>query len=100
VLAGVWIGSDIFCSTIERMAEEIGQPEESWCLRIWADALRLLGQFPALGAGLGTFGVVFALVRPVMSSFVYLALALDLRAGGMAGVADRSEATLQTWLSR
>ena len=63
VLTGIWIGGDILYGTVERLAEEISQPEESPRLHIWADALHLWRQFPAFGTGLGTFGVVFPLVR-------------------------------------
>ncbi|HSF31079.1 MAG TPA: O-antigen ligase family protein [Candidatus Tectomicrobia bacterium] len=63
VLTAIWIGSDVLYGTIERLAEEIGQPETSPRLRLWADALDLWWQFPTFGTGLGTFGVVFPLVR-------------------------------------
>jgi O-antigen ligase len=63
VLTGIWIGGDIIYGTVERFAEEIGQPEESLRLHVWADALDLWRQFPALGTGLATFGVVFPTVR-------------------------------------
>jgi uncharacterized membrane protein len=63
VLTGIWIGGDILYGTIERLAEEISQSEPSPRLHIWADALRLWQRFPAFGTGLGTFGMVFPLVR-------------------------------------
>jgi uncharacterized membrane protein len=63
VLTGIWIGSDIIHGTVERLAKEIGQPEESLRLHVWADALSLWRQFPALGTGLATFGVAFPMVR-------------------------------------
>ena len=63
VLIAIWIGGDVLYGTVVRLAEEISQPEESARLLIWADALRLWGQFPIFGSGLGTFGVVFPLVR-------------------------------------
>jgi O-antigen ligase len=63
VCAGVWIGGDILYGTIERLAEEISQPEASPRLHIWADALRLWWRFPLLGTGLGSFGVAFPQVR-------------------------------------
>ena len=63
VITGMWIGGDIIYGTVERLAEEIGQPEESLRLHIWGDALDLWRQFPALGTGLATFGVVFPRAR-------------------------------------
>jgi O-antigen ligase len=63
VITGMWIGGDIIYGTVERLAEEIGQHEESLRLHIWGDALDLWRQFPALGTGLATFGVVFPRAR-------------------------------------
>jgi uncharacterized membrane protein len=63
VLSGLWIGSDIIYGTVERLAEELGHPEESLRLHVWADALKLWWLFPALGSDLATFGVVFPMVR-------------------------------------
>jgi O-antigen ligase len=73
VLAGIWIGGDILYGTIERLAEEISQPESSLRLHIWADALHLWRRFPAFGTGLGTFGEVFPLVRtlPIPVTFTH-----------------------------
>jgi uncharacterized membrane protein len=71
ILAGIWIGGDILYGTIERLAEEISQPETNPRLYIWADALRLWQRFPAFGTGLGTFGVVFPLVRTIPAAVTY-----------------------------
>jgi O-antigen ligase len=71
VLTGIWIGSDVFYGTVERLAEEIGQTEESPRLHIWADALQLWRQFPVFGTGLGTFGVVFPLVRTLPAPITF-----------------------------
>ena len=71
VLTGIWIGGDIMYGTIGRLAEEIGQPETSPRVHIWADALRLWPRFPAVGTGFGTFGVVFPLVRTIQAPVSY-----------------------------
>jgi uncharacterized membrane protein len=71
LLTGIWIGGDILYGTIERLAEEISQPETSPRVHIWADALHLWPSFPAFGTGLGTFGVVFPLVRTLSAPVTY-----------------------------
>jgi uncharacterized membrane protein len=71
VLTGIWIGGEILYGTVERLAEEISQAEMSPRLHIWADALHLWPRFPALGTGLGTFGVVFPLVRTIPAPVTY-----------------------------
>jgi uncharacterized membrane protein len=71
VLTGIWIGGDILYSTLEELAEEVGQPEESLRLHIWADALDLWRRFPVLGSGLATFGVVFPLVRTLQAPITF-----------------------------
>jgi O-antigen ligase len=71
VLSGLWIGSDIIYGTVERLAEELGQPEESLRLHVWADALHLWWQFPALGSGLATFGVAFPMVRTLAAPVTF-----------------------------
>ncbi len=63
LLAGVWIGGDIVYGTAERLATEVGQPDESFRLHIWSDALQLWRSAPALGTGLGSFDVAFPGVR-------------------------------------
>ncbi len=63
VLAGAWIGGEVLYGTIERLADEINRPDESWRLRIWASALALWQQSPVLGTGLATFGAAFPIVR-------------------------------------
>jgi uncharacterized membrane protein len=71
VLTGMWIGGDILYSTLEELAEEVGQSEESLRLHIWADALELWWQFPFLGSGLATFGMVFPLVRTLQAPITF-----------------------------
>jgi O-antigen ligase len=71
VLTGVWIGGDIIYGTVERLAEEIGQPKDSLRLHVWADALNLWRQFPALGTGLATFGIAFPMVRTLPAPFTF-----------------------------
>jgi O-antigen ligase len=71
VLTAIWIGSDILYGTIDRLAEEISQPETSSRLLIWADALRLWQRFPVFGTGLGSFGAVFPLVRTLPAPVTY-----------------------------
>ena len=71
VLTAIWIGSDILYGTIDRLAEEISQPETSPRLLIWADALRLWQRFPVFGTGLGSFGAVFPLVRTLPAPVTY-----------------------------
>jgi O-antigen ligase len=71
VLTGICIVGDILYSTLEELAEEVGQPEESLRLHIWADALDLWRQFPILGSGLATFGMVFPLVRTLRAPITF-----------------------------
>ncbi len=71
VLTGIWIGGDVLYGTIERLAEEVGQAEMSPRLHIWADALQLWRQFPTIGSGLATFGIVFPLVRTIPAPVTY-----------------------------
>ena len=70
VLAGVWIGGDIVYGTVERLAEELGRPEESPRLLVWADALKLWRSAPVLGTGFATFGVVFPPFRTLPRAYV------------------------------
>jgi O-antigen ligase len=71
VLTGIWIGGDILYSTLEELAQEVGQPEASLRLHMWADALDLWRQFPVLGSGLATFGMVFPLVRTLRAPLTF-----------------------------
>ena len=71
VLAGVWIGGDIVYGTVERLAEELGRPEESPRLLIWADALKLWRAAPVLGTGFATFGVAFPRFRTLEAPVVF-----------------------------
>jgi O-antigen ligase len=63
ILAGFWIGGDILLGTVERLAEEVGQPEESPRLHLWANALTLWRDVPLLGTGLASFGTVVPAVQ-------------------------------------
>jgi O-antigen ligase len=71
VLAGVWIGGDIFYGTVERLAAELERPEESTRVLIWADALGLWRDAPVLGTGLATFGVAFPRFRTIQAPLVF-----------------------------
>jgi O-antigen ligase len=71
VLTAVWIGGDVLYGTVERLTEELGQPDESPRLHIWADAIQLWKQFPLVGSGLGTFGVAFPLERTVLAPVTF-----------------------------
>jgi uncharacterized membrane protein len=71
VLTGIWIGGDILYGTIERLAEEVSQAEMSPRLHIWADAIQVWRQFPAIGSGLTTFGIVFPLGRTIPAPVTY-----------------------------
>ena len=71
VLAGIWIGSDIFFGTVERLAEEIQGAPESPRLHIWRDAMELVRQTPLFGVGLSGFGSAYPLVRTVRSPVTF-----------------------------
>ncbi len=71
ILAGIWIGADIFFGTIERLAEEVGRPTESVRVHLWQDALGLWGQAPVLGTGLASFEAVFPSVRTLRAPVVF-----------------------------
>src|SRR5213076_1151601 len=71
VLAGVWISGDIVYGTVERLAEELGRPEESPRLLLWADALKLWRAAPVLGTGFATFGVAFPPFRTLQAPVVF-----------------------------
>ena len=51
VLAGVWMSSEVVYGTIERLAEELGRPDESWRVRVWSDAGQLHVQVEDRGLG-------------------------------------------------
>lgn len=63
VLAGLWVGADVFSGTLGRIVKEAAAPDDSVRLRLWPDAFRLWWRAPLLGTGLGTFGVAFSQVR-------------------------------------
>ena len=71
ILAGIWIGGDILWGTVTRLAEEVRRPGESYRLRVWSDAVALWGTAPAMGTGLGTFGVVYPQVRTIRAPSVF-----------------------------
>jgi O-antigen ligase len=71
VLTGAWIGGDMLYGTVARLADEVGRPTESPRLWIWADAMSLWLRAPALGTGVGTFGVAFAAVRTIEAPVVF-----------------------------
>ncbi|TMB94933.1 MAG: O-antigen ligase family protein, partial [Chloroflexi bacterium] len=71
VLAGVWIGGDIVYGTVERLAGELGRPEESSRLLVWADALRLWRAAPMVGTGFATFGVAFPPFRTLQAPVIF-----------------------------
>jgi O-antigen ligase len=71
LLAGLWIGSDVFLGTIERLADELERPTEGARLQIWADALGLWRAAPVLGSGLATFGVAFPRVRTLEAPVIF-----------------------------
>jgi hypothetical protein len=91
VVAGTWIGGDVFWGTVTRLAAEVEKPEEGVRLRLWSDAVDLGGVAPATGTGLGTFGVAYPLVRTIRMPVVFthaesdwIQLFMDT---GMAGLA-------------
>ncbi len=71
VLAAVWIGADVFYGTVEHLGAEVGDPERSPRVRLWADAMRLWRTAPLLGTGLGTFGVALPAFRTIGAPVVY-----------------------------
>lgn len=64
VLTAAWIAGDVH-GTAGRLAEELGRPQESTRVALWADALRLWHDAPVVGSGLGTFGVAFPRFRTI-----------------------------------
>jgi O-antigen ligase len=90
VLAGAWIGGDIVSGTVERLADELGRPEESIRARLWADALGLWRDAPVLGTGLATFGVAFPPFRTIRAPVIFSHAESDwvqlLTDTGVAGV--------------
>ena len=71
VLAGAWVGGDILYGTAERLAGELGRPQESVRVALWANALHLWRDAPLLGTGLGTFGVAFPRFRTIAGPRVF-----------------------------
>jgi O-antigen ligase len=71
VLAGLWMSSEVVYGTIERLSEELGRPDESWRVRIWADAFALWRTAPILGTGLATFVAAFPQFRTIEAPVVF-----------------------------
>lgn len=71
VFAATWIGGDVLWGTVTRLAEEVGKPREGARLPLWSDAVDLGRAAPATGTGLGTFGVVYPLVRTIRTPVVF-----------------------------
>jgi len=71
VLAGAWVGGDIFYGTVERFAEAIGGPGESGRLTIWSSAVALWQQAPVVGTGLASFGSAFPIVRSLAAPVAF-----------------------------
>jgi len=65
ILAAAWIGGDVVYGTAERLAVELGRPQESVRVALWADAFHLWRDAPLLGTGLGTFGFAFPRFRTI-----------------------------------
>jgi len=58
ILWGVWIGLDAVISRFFSVSEDF---KSRWM--IWANTFDILGDFPVLGSGLGTFGQIFPMYR-------------------------------------
>jgi O-antigen ligase len=69
--AATWMSSEVVYGTVERLALELGRPDESWRIRIWSDALALWQSAPVLGTGLATFGVAFPSFRSIEAPVVF-----------------------------
>jgi O-antigen ligase len=69
--AGAWMSSEVFFGTIERLAQELGRPDESLRLRIWADAVSLWSSTPILGTGLATFGLALPRFRTIEAPVIF-----------------------------
>ncbi len=65
ILTAGWIAGDVVYGAAERLAQELGRPQESIRVALWADALQLWRAAPLLGSGLGTFGVAFPRYRTI-----------------------------------
>jgi O-antigen ligase len=64
-LTAGWIAGDVVYGAAERLAQELGRPQESLRVALWADAVQLWRAAPLLGSGLGTFGVAFPRYRTI-----------------------------------
>jgi O-antigen ligase len=58
VVWAAWIGLDAVISRFFTAAEDLSRRRE-----IWADTLQIIGDFPLLGSGLGTFAQIFPAYR-------------------------------------
>jgi hypothetical protein len=65
LVMALWIGGDVFWGTLGSLTEDLERPAESPRLRLWADAVHLSAEAPAVGTGLGSFGFVYPLVRTI-----------------------------------
>jgi len=71
ILVASWIGGDILWGTVTRLAEEVGKPAESYRLRVWSDSVDLWRIAPAMGTGLGTFGVAYPQGRTIRTPAIF-----------------------------
>src|SRR6201998_1958048 len=58
----VWIGTDPVITRFETLGQEYSQSGQNR-VSIWRDTLKLIGQHPFLGTGLGTFSVAYTSVQ-------------------------------------
>ncbi|MGH9862699.1 MAG: O-antigen ligase family protein [Candidatus Acidiferrales bacterium] len=83
-LLALWIGLEPVIFRFEQVGQELGETSETR-LAIWRDTLHLIGRYPLLGSGFGTFPVAYTAFQTAFpSKFVnhahndYLELASDL----------------------
>jgi O-antigen ligase len=58
LLWGVWIGLDAVIRPFFNVGEDLKSRSE-----IWANTFKIIQDFPTLGSGLGTFGMIFPMYR-------------------------------------
>jgi O-antigen ligase len=71
VATGAWISSEVLYGTIQRLAEEVGRPDEGWRIHLWSDALALWRSAPIFGSGLATFVAAFPRFRTIEAPVVF-----------------------------